>query len=234
MPLMIGKINKFLLGLVLSVMIGFIQGHAQEDDIRPVKYNKIWRGIKKKKSEFYYPGLFERYTELDTSLTVEELRHLYYGYTFQEEYRPYATPYLQDSLLSYLSRDNMYAEEYEVAARIAGELLRQSPFRLRETFIAAVSYEMAGNPHMSSLYFDLYEKQVDAIMSSGDGLSVKTAFTVIYVQDEYELLELLGFRFGGDQQLLQGGYDMLYLEDNNSGINALYFDVGRILEIGFR
>jgi hypothetical protein len=228
---MIGKANRIVLILAILLMSGAIL--AQEDEIWPLKYNKIYKAISKKKSEFFYPQLFERYLALDTTLSVEEFRHLYYGFTFREEYRPYATPYLQDSLLSYLSRENMYAEEYEVAARLAGELLRQNPFRLRETFIAAVSYEMAGNQEMSSIYFSLYEKQVDAIMSTGDGLSVKTAFTVIYVQDEYELLELLGFRFGGNQQLLKGGYDMLHLEDNNSGITALYFDVGRILEVGF-
>lgn len=228
------SIIKIITVCIANLLFLAAISQAQDTDLHPVKYKKIKKAVSKKKSEFYYPALFQRYLDMDTTLTVEEFRHLYYGFTFQKEYSPYGIPSLQDSLISYLSREGKYAEEYEVAARIGGELLKESPFRLRETFITAVSFEMAGNLHMSSLYFSFYQKQLDAILMSGDGLSTKTAFSVIYVQDEYELLELLGFTFGGQQYLLQGGYDMLELENNPSGINALYFDVQRLLDVGFR
>jgi len=207
---------------------------AQEEEFKAVNFKKLKKEIRKKKSDFYYPELFKRYIALDTSLTSEEFRYLYYGFTFNSDYSPYATPALQDSLLGYLSRDELLPAEYAVAARIGGELLKENPFKLRETFITALSFEMSGNTSLGSKYFNFYEKQVDAIMSSGDGLSTKTAFTVIYVQDEYEMLEVLGFKFSGQQYLLQGGYDMLELEKNPYDIDALYFDVGRLFEVGFR
>ena len=47
------------------------------------------------------------------------------------------------------------------------------------------------------------------------------------------MLEVLGFEFNGSQHLLQGGYDMLELEINPYGIDALYFDVNRLLDVGF-
>ncbi len=72
-----------------------------------------------------------------------------------------------------------------------------------------------------------------AIISTGDGRSAQTAFSVIYVQDEYELLEVLGFEFDGNQHLLEGGFDMLELKVNPAGIDALFFDVSRLLEVGF-
>ncbi|MCK4568915.1 MAG: DUF4919 domain-containing protein, partial [Bacteroidales bacterium] len=133
-----------------------------------------------------------------------------------------------------LSRQELLRAEYEVAARIGGELLRASPFRLRETFITAIAYEMGGNENMSSIYFNFFEKQVDAIMSTGDGLSANTAFVVIYIRDEYEMLEVLGFKFGGKQALLAGDYDMLELEENPYGVEALYFDVSRMFAAGFK
>jgi hypothetical protein len=228
------SIRKIVSVCITVVLFTAVISQAQEAELYPVKYKKIKKAISKKKSEFYYPGLFQRYLDMDTTLTVEEFRHLYYGFTFQKEYSPYGIPSLQDSLISYLSREGKYAQEYEVAARIGSELLRESPFRLRETFITAVSFEMAGNLHLSSLYFNFYQKLVDAILLSGDGLSTNTAFTVIYIQDEYELLELLGFTFGGQQYLLQGGFDMLELEKNPAGINSLYFNVQKLLDVGFR
>lgn len=223
--------RKLLYILLLTAFIP-VATLSQDVDIQPVKFKKIRKEIKKKKSEFYYPGLFRRYIELDTSLTVKDFRYLYYGFSFQKAYDPYGTPRLRDSLITYLQRPEPLRAEMEVAARLAGELLRENPFRLRETFIAAVSYEMAGNPKMSSVYFDFFGKQVEAIMSSGDGLTKQSAFVVIHIPDEYEILEVLGFRSGGRQELVDT-WDVIYLEENAYGIETLYFDVSRMLDARF-
>lgn len=219
----------FIIPAILFPLLLF----SQDMKIEPINFKKIRKEIKKKKSPYFYSSLYQRYLELDTSLTITDFRYLYYGYTFQKEYSPYGTPRLQDSLATYLSRKDPLRAEFEVAARLAGELLKESSFRLRETFIAALSYEMAGNEHMSSLYFNFYEKQVDAIMTSGDGLSKKTAFVVIYIPDEYEMLEVLGFRFANIQQLLDDDYDLLKVEENPYGVSEIYFDVRRMIEVEF-
>ena len=221
--------------IILTILFVFSNlAISQDQEIRPIKFKKLKKEIRKQRSPFYYPVLFQRYLDLDTSLTSEDFRYLYYGFTFQDAYSPYGIPALQDSLISYLSRRELLRAEYQVAARIGGLLLRESPFRLRETFITAVAYEMAGDGKMSSIYFDFFEKQVDAIMSSGDGLSLNTAFVVIYIRDEYEMLEVLGFKFGGGQALLAGDYDKLELEENPYGVEALYFNVSRLFAVGFK
>ena len=221
--------------IILTILFVFSNlAISQDQEIRPIKFKKLKKEIRKQRSPFYYPVLFQRYLDLDTSLTSEDFRYLYYGFTFQDAYSPYGIPALQDSLISYLSRQELLRAEYQVAARIGGLLLRESPFRLRETFITAVAYEMAGDGKMSSIYFNFFEKQVDAIMSSGDGLSTNTAFVVIYIRDEYEMLEVLGFKFGGGQALLAGDYDKLELEENPYGVEALYFDVSRLFAVGFK
>ncbi len=92
---------------------------------------------------------------------------------------------------------------------------------------------MAGNEAVSQAYFMFYEKQVDAIMSTGYGLSENTAFVVIYIPDEYEILEVLGFRFSGTQSLLINNIDMLGIFENPYGFTELYFDVSRLLSVGF-
>ncbi len=221
--------------IILTILFVFSNlAISQDQEIRPIKFKKLKKEIRKQRSPFYYPVLFQRYLDLDTSLTSEDFRYLYYGFTFQDAYSPYGITTLQDTLISYLSHQELIRADYEVAARIGGQLLRESPFRLRETFITAVAYEMAGDGKMSSIYFSFFEKQVDAIMSSGDGLSTNTAFVVIYIRDEYEMLEVLGFKFGEGQALLAGDYDMLELEENPYGVEALYFDVSRLFAVGFK
>jgi hypothetical protein len=221
-----------ILIVLLIALLASLTVFAQEREIEAPNFKKIKKQIRKKKSAYYYPELFQRYVDLDTSLSAEDFKYLYYGFTFQKEYKPYGTPVLRDSLASYLKRENMLAEEYRLAAGIAGDLLQESPFRLRETFIAAVAYEMAGDEAMSSIYFDFFEKQVDAIMSSGDGLSDETAFFVIYIPDEYEILEVLGFKYGGEQSLTTTGCDLLKIAENQYGIGEIYFNVSRLLEVG--
>lgn len=219
--------------LILLFLFVAEMAYSQEPEVKPLKYKKIKKEIRKKRSPYYYPALYQRYLELDTSLSVTEFRYLYYGYTFQDDYRPYGTPFLRDSLINYLGREDLLQAEIRVAAGLAAKILKESPFRLRETFIAAASYEMAGNERLSAIYFNFYMKQVDAILSTGDGLDKKSAMGVIYIPDEYEIMEVLGFRFGGRQELLSGGIDRLEVAENPYGIMALYFDVSRMLEMGF-
>lgn len=226
-------IKSAFISLFLCLFVAIV-AFPQNDDIDPVKYKKIKKEIKKKKSPFYYPRLYQRYLDLDTSLSVEEFRYLYYGYTFQDAYSPYGTPTLRDSLVSYLKREDLMAVEYAVIGRIAGDLLKESPFRLRETFIAAIAWEMAGKMEMSHKYYHLFEAQIEAIMSSGDGLSQESALMVIYIPDEYEILEVLGFTYAMGQVLLDGGYDVLDVEENPYGVTQLYFNVQRLFEVGFR
>ena len=206
----------------------------QELEIEPLNYKKLKKEIRKKKSSFYYPALYQRYMDLDTTLTATEFRYLYYGFSFQDDYQPYGVPVLRDSLISYLQRPEPMQQEIEVAAKIAGELLRESPFRLRETFIAAVAFEMSGNTRMSTIYFQFFERQVEAIMSSGDGLTKESAFVIIYIPDEYEILEVLGFIFSGSQSLIDGNYDLLKVEENQFGVTEIFFDVNRLIDVGFK
>ncbi|MEN8224382.1 MAG: DUF4919 domain-containing protein [Bacteroidota bacterium] len=221
--------------ICLIVLLFFVPvlTFSQDLEIESVNFRKIKKEIKKKRSPYYYPGLYQRYLDLDTSLNAMDFRYLYYGFSFQQAYCPYGTPILRDSLISYLQREDPLQAELEVAAKLAGELLRESPFRLRETFIAAVAFEMSGNEAMSAIYYGFFEKQVEAIMSSGDGLTKETAFTVIYIPDEYEILEVLGFSFGGGQSLTEDNYDLLQLEQNPYEISELYFNVNRLIEVGF-
>ena len=42
-------------------------------------------------SAFYYPALMMRYNAGDETLTDEDYHYLYYGYAYQDDYKPLAT-----------------------------------------------------------------------------------------------------------------------------------------------
>lgn len=60
-----------------------------ETTFNPPQYDSVAENIQKKESNCYYPVLWARYQQGDSTLTLEEKRHLYYGYVFDKKFSPY-------------------------------------------------------------------------------------------------------------------------------------------------
>lgn len=199
---------------------------AQNDFEKP-DYKKIEKVIKNEKSVFYYPKLMERFKAADTTLSLQEKRLLYYGYSFQEAYHPYGTSEYNDSLLVYLRKD-MTEPRLDSIIYFADKILEEDPFNLRALNSELFAYKQKQmEPEFDKRLTQAYVI-IDALLSSGDGKTLKTAFYVIYVPHEYVLLNYLGYEFGGEQSLT-GQCDYLKLAENKDGLDGLYFDVSRSL-----
>lgn len=75
-----------------------------------------------------------------------------------------------------------------------------------------------------------------AIISTGDGKTPQTAFCVIDIYQEYELLSILMPEctpLVKKQELLSGNIDCLEFEPNCYGIERMYFDMSRRFEVGY-
>jgi len=68
------------------------------------------------------------------------------------------------------------------------------------------------------------------ILSSGDGRTEESAFHVISVSHEYDILQVLGFEFGGQQSLTTKDCDYLAVKENEYDIKGFYFNVQMLLE----
>ena len=69
---------------------------------------------------------------------------------------------------------------------------------------------------------------LDALNSTGDGLEEETAIHVTAVHNEYDYLFFSNLSMQS-QSLMDGGYDVLYLELNRDGLEELWFDVNQSL-----
>jgi hypothetical protein len=76
--------------LLLCFFAFSLSAFAQQEIIGKPNYKKIKKSIQKKSSEFYYPVLMERFKNGDSTMTIDEKRHLYYGFTFEDSYSPYS------------------------------------------------------------------------------------------------------------------------------------------------
>jgi hypothetical protein len=214
-------IKKFMLLVLLSSFLGV---HAQSWDFEKPDYKKIEKNIKKENSNFYYSDLMDRFAAADTTLTIEQRRHLYYGYTFQPEYDPYGRSGYEDSLRPMWSKDSLNESDYRTILKFSDSLLKQDPFSLEAMNMQLFANDMLNN---NAAVTNLSQKAgmiVETLMSSGNGVSKETAFYVINTSHEYQLLNVFGFQFGGEQSLIEH-YDRLTLAENEQGVEALYFDV---------
>jgi hypothetical protein len=203
---------------------------AQETKFVAPDYKAIKKIISDKKSSSFYPLLMERFTNSDTSLTLEEFRNLYYGFLFSEKYTPYPISKYIDSCNTFLGKDTLTKEDYQLLIKFEKLLLNDCPFNIRNFNILGYSYSQIGDSVSAEQNIYKMNMIIDVIMSTGDGKTEKSAFHVIAVSHEYDILKVLGFKFAGKQMLTKGGCDFLEIKDNQYNIDGLYFNVTQLLK----
>jgi hypothetical protein len=214
---------------IILLLLG-VTARPQNKGTEPPDYNSIEKNVKNKKSPLYFDRLFERYKRADSTLTLNEKRHLYYGYSFSSNYKPYSVSKAEEKLNRLLQKDNADRKDLELILKYSAQVLESYPFRLRmkEYRIFCLKelqrYKEASDEMKQSAMI------IDAITSSGDGITQQSSFYVINNINEYEMLGVLGFEFGGRQELIDFKYDYLSLKDNSYNLKGLYFDISRSLQ----
>ena len=191
-------------------------------------YKQIKKDINSKSGEFYYPELLRRFEAADTTLSLEQLRHFYYGTATRSDYNPYKmTKY--DALREALEKDTPEKEDWEKAAQEIDEELETDPTNIRFHLYKHVVY--------SKLYGLESEKTIgahnqvvmllSAVTSTGDGSSKEKAFHVISVADEYGILEIFGLSPSMQSLVEDKGqsYDVMELQKNEYGLESMYFNI---------
>lgn len=214
---------------VLAFLIAFLTGFSQNNEFTKPDYKSIEKQIKNKKSEFYYPELLKKFNASDSTMTLEQRRHLYYGYTFQKEYSPYSRSDKTDTLRTVMSKGRHNEEDLKKISTLCDEMLKENIFDLRAfNYKLYACQELRDEPEFIKNVTKM-KIIIDALVSSGDGLSKETAFYVITTSHEYDLLSIIGLNFGGKQSLIEH-YDYLEVAENAHNIKGMYFDVSPCLE----
>lgn len=215
-------IKKFF--LPVAVLLVSMTVYSQDIDTKRPNYKKIEKEISKEKSDYFYPKLFKKFMVSDSTMTLKEKRYLYYGYTFQNRYSPYGSPTFNDSINEVFKKKKLEKKDFFKIFKFGDSVLVEKPFDLKTLYYQIYAYDQLGDKTEFKKKINQFRIIVDAILSSGDGLTKETAFYVIYISHEYDLLGILGFEFGGEQRLIEH-YDYLKLAKNPQKIKGFYFDV---------
>ena len=211
----------FLFGIIFfTINFSFAQ------KISNVDYDLIQKEIKDSSSFYYYPRMIELFNN-NISLTSEEYIFLYYGNVYYQNYNPYG----------YDSKDfkNLVREaKYQEAIPLGKELLSVNPIDLDLLYNMLICYHYLDIKDTAKIYGSKYFTFIDVIISSGDGKSVKTAYVVNCVSDEYNVLRELELKAKGQALLSDGPTDLLYIDTKGQKkvkgqkkIKEVYFNISK-------
>lgn len=208
---------KSLIYICIALFLS-ISAQAQERYEAP-DFEAIGLAIQDSTSHLFYERLMERYLESDSTLTLEETRHLYYGYTFQEDFKPYRSSNYERELVPYYKKKKLNPKDYDMIIDLCNKAIAEFPFDIRQIGFLAHIYHLKGDEELSRKVSLKQHRIIDAIFSSGDGSSKETAFYVITIAHEYALMQVLGLEY--TFQTLVDGCDRFELKSGEQ----IYFDV---------
>lgn len=188
-------------------------------------YETIEANIKDNKSDMYYPVLMKRFLNSDSTLTIENKRHLYYGYVFQDSYSPYKNSEYLDSIKQVKSKADLREADMRKIVEFADKALADNPFDTNAYYDKMEVLHMLKDMPAFYKTAKQYGMILEAITSSGRGATKETAFHVIAVAHEYALINGLGLQ-RAEQQLINH-YDYIKFKPNAHGIEGFYFDISQ-------
>lgn len=214
------KINFFL---VCTFVLSSFSTYAQKASSKAPNYKKIEKNISKE-GQYLYSSLLTRFLEGDTTMTLEQKRHLYYGYTFQDAYSPYGRSDYLDSLKPLYEKGELDTSDFYQLIYYTDQILQEDMFDMNAMMDQMYAHDFLGNLRELGIRQMQYFMVIDVLLSSGSGSSEKEAIYVINTSHEYEFLSVVGLQFGGEQQLIKH-FDYLTVQPNEYGIEGMYFDV---------
>lgn len=216
------------LALTILLSIFVITANSQSQTFKAPDYDGIKKVVQDASSSNYYPKLMERFQSLDSSLTADDYTNLYYGYVFQKEYKPYEIIPEEREFRSYVNRlGNLTPEDLDKMIELGKICRKKFPFNTDVSKYLWMAYQKK-NDFSTGLKLSVQSFNIlKAIKGSGDGKTPETAYHVLTVGNEYELLRSLFFQVES-QSLIGRNFDYLKLKQNKSNIEGLYFNIEKM------
>lgn len=185
-------------------------------------------------SPYYYTNLMMRYNNLE-QLTEDEYHYLYYGFAYQDDYKPTATNSAAEEL--YLSLPNIDTEspdraELEHIISVCNDAMRVDPFSPIVLNMLVFAYGAMGDRAKEEAYFYHLNGIMETIKSSGDGRTEKEPMHIIMFSHAYNVLSSMGMAHRQAKIVSRNvEYIPLYeprITPDGKKVRGYYFDYSRI------
>ncbi len=185
-------------------------------------------------SPYYYTSLLLRYNAGDATLTDEDYHYLYYGYAYQEAYKPLeVNPYMDRVLMlaAAIDPDAPDRETLEELLLVGRDALAKDPFSPKLLNLMAFAYGASGDKEQEKAYSDRMNGVIRAILASGSGLSQSSPRHILMFDHALDILAAEGLAYGKSRVVSRTvefvPLSVPYVVDGKKR-KGFYFDFSRI------
>jgi hypothetical protein len=171
-----------------------------------------------------YEDLVGKLKKGDADIDFKKLR---FAFTETKNYSPYGNRGDDSDKMSQSFREKKYKD----ALKSAEKVLETSYVDINAHFVAAIANKESGNNEKFEFHKKVYLGLINSIIDGKDGKSAGNAFQVIYVPEEYALLNYLGYRRGSQALVNENGskFDVLTVTNpENNETLKLYFNIDTV------
>lgn len=177
-----------ILYMMLAVFLGAQAAPEKKNQPQKPDMEQIKKEVLDPSSSYYYPKLVKLFESKDTSMTLDQFRHLYLGYVFQEDYNPYRRSAYSSKVEELYFRDKHTHAECDTIIHYAELSLKDDPFDLRQMNFLIYAYREKKKNNLANIWQYKLNHLLEAIISTGTGLDEENAWVVINPQHEYNIL----------------------------------------------
>jgi Domain of unknown function (DUF4919) len=166
-----------------------------------------------------YVQLVERAKKGDSTVSFKELRRVFGDWQCQKH---------SDAPDRQAMVDAFEKKDYAKAVELVEGVLDYEYVHRGMHLAAEDAYRHLGNTTKADEHKAVAEKLLDALLTSGDGKSAKTAFFVLSIREEYFIMSQLGYKPSSQALVSEGDrmFDVLSGTDSKTGNQvSLYFDI---------
>ncbi len=187
-------------------------------------------------SPYYYPNLILRFNSGESGFTEEQMHYLYYGYAYQDSYRPLESRDEMDKALLLATAIDPYNPSDSAIDNIviaANEALKFNPFSPNLWNLLAYAYGALGDKEREKMAYERMELIMKVIDNSGSGLKEREAKHIIMFDHALDLLTAQGIAYL-DARVVSRTVEYIPFDesireaDSRKKIKGLYFDFGRV------
>lgn len=214
---------KKIFTVIATIVMGL---HAMAQETSAPDYKQIEKDIQDKNSAFYYPSLKARYAVADKTLTIDELRHLYYGSALIVENTPTeAAAQALENFGAILKKENPTPNDYLLALKYSDTLIKYKPYSILLKHYRVFCLKEMGRYDEAIVERDQIEMIAEAILSSGNGASETSSIHVVDIDNEDDAINLLNFTVAGNGIASTSKEAFVPVEQNIYNQSGVYFYV---------
>ncbi len=218
----------------IFTLLAMLIGATPQLKAQPLEEETLLLEITNTQSENHYTSLRLRFEMGDTTLTLNNYRHLYYGFAYQDDYKPLeVNPYMDKLLLlaSELEVDRPNVSILRQIIFVAKDALRSDPFNIRVWNLMAYAFGALGDSEAEREAFRRVQMIIATIKSTGNGLKEASPQHVLMFDHALDVMAADNLQHN-KPLIVSRTVEYIPLVSprtvDNTKVKGFYFDFGRV------